>query len=91
MVILLHFAVNTYGDYLYIKDQPFQEAVQNQPCLCDLIQDRFSLQTELEWDSLEECDRPKHPGCYLAVVQCLKAADATRMRVIYCIERGAFY
>ena len=91
MVILLYFAVNTFGDYLYIMDQPFPGAVQKQPHLKDLINDRFSLQTELEWDSLEECDRPRHPGCYLAVVQCLKTADTDRMRVVYCIERGAFY
>ena len=33
MVILLYFAVNTFGDYLYIMDQPFPGAVQKQPHL----------------------------------------------------------
>ena len=67
----VYFAVDNIKNIIYINEKPLGEERKNISKFCDLIQDRYDLSIEFEWN----IKKPTVEGLYRAVVQFIQTAE----------------
>lgn len=84
MRICVYLAVNVHQSYMYLTERKLHN-LKNASRLLDLICDQNALESELNWNQIDEEHKPTTVGTYQAVVEYVQTAeDDYRLDVISC-------